>query len=439
MGSNEPVSWAGPVLNFDVLHLICNQLTEVSDVLSFSLTCSTLRNGALQRRLRMSPLILSSPESVERFYMFIFSDPTSRAPHLHGLSISRNFDYTSKDISQLIHCLVAILREAVHLEYLSFPASLGLRVCAAVAKMTTLRDLTVFSGRYSPPEHQTSALMHLLAALRSPIRSLYLTDHGMDEISASFIHDYLPHLAPTLESLTMENFPLDISPPSVTMPFKALRSLSIGCTPLQPHFYRLDVLLRLFPNLDGTLFLNKFVPPAGQYAALREQSKDAQRDYTWPRLDRVIFSAELAFMMALRCPIRCMDIDGPVLQEVPYLVEALRYNCPSQLLLPIMFSGCDSLKNLDGLFPPEAADRLTHLVVFAEIKITEHRRRRSTDELDNFTWKQFLVSTTKGKKKETRFLVCTSIKTELTSRAIPGKLRRINEAPPRSDAPPSHL
>ena len=393
MDLNEPVGWSQPLLNFDILCLICNDLTDVSDVLSFALTCSALRPRALQRRLRMSPVVLSLPDSVERFHRFIFADQTSRAPYLYGLTVSVDSQYASRDGPDFTKSLVAILKAAVHLEYLYFPMALGFRVRATVAKMTTLRYLTIFSGHHSPPPLEARALKHLLASLRSLLHRLCITEYGTAEISASFLHDRLSHFAPTLESLTVEDFPLDIPPPSVTTPFTALQSLSIGAAPHHPHFYRLDILLRLFPNLDGTLSLSRFMPPVDQYAPLREQSKEAQTDYTWPRLDRVVYSAELAFMMALRCPIRCMDIDGPVLQEATYLAEALRDNCPSQLLLPIMFSGYDSLKNLDGLFAPGAADRLTHLVVFAEIKITEHRRRRSTDELDNFTREQFMVRT----------------------------------------------
>ena len=91
MELSEPDSLGQPRLNFDVLRLICDHLTKVSDVLSFALTCSTLRKCAFQRRLRMSPVALSSSDSVERFHRFIFADPTSRAPHLYGLSISPEF------------------------------------------------------------------------------------------------------------------------------------------------------------------------------------------------------------------------------------------------------------------------------------------------------------------------------------------------------------
>ncbi|KAM5538341.1 hypothetical protein V8D89_007943 [Ganoderma adspersum] len=263
----------------------------------------------------MSPVVLSLPDSVERFHKFIFADPTSRAPYLYGLSVSPDLYYAANDDPRFADCLVAILEAAVHLEYLYFPTTIGLPICAAVTKLTTLRELIVYSNSHSHPQHQPeAALNNLLAALKSPLQHLCVIDYERGQISASILHDHLFHFAPTLESLTVEDFPFDISPPSVTTSFTALRSLTINAMPYQPHFCRLDVLLRLFPNLDGTLFLNRFMPPVDQHSALREQNKEAQREYTWRRLDRVIGSAELAFTMALRCPIRCMDIDGTVLQ-----------------------------------------------------------------------------------------------------------------------------
>ena len=300
MRSNEPVSWTQPLLNFDVLHLICNNLTKVSDVLSFALTCSALRKGALQRRLSMSPVALSSPDSVERFHRFIFADPTSRAPHLYGLSISPEFYYAEHEDPSCTEHLAAILEAATRLEYLYVPTSIILSVCTTIAKMTTIRELDVFSDSGALIQHEPEALNSLLAALRSPLEHLSITDHKMGNMSAGFLQDHLFHLAPTLESLILgdSEFDFNISPSLVTTPFTALRSLEISAI-YQIEFYRMDVLLRLFPNLDDSLILKCFTPLVHQPLFLREQSKAAQKDYTWPGLDRVTLSATLAFMPAL--------------------------------------------------------------------------------------------------------------------------------------------
>ena len=397
MESSEPDGLGQPRLNFDILRLICNDLAEVSDVLSFALICSALRQGALQRRLRMSPVILSRPESVERFHRFIFAHPTSRAPYLYGLLVSPDlYHYVAQDDPSCANNLIAILEAATHLEYLYFPTAISLHVCATVAKLTTLRELTVHShyGHYTGQE--VEVVTNVLTALRSPLKYLSITDYELGRISAGFVHDHLSHFAQTLESLTLQEFVFNISPSSVTTPFTALRSLKIEAVRRRSHFYRMDVLLRLFPNLDGTLFLKGFSPPVDQFSAFREQNQAAQKDYTWPGLDRVVYSAELAFMMALRCPIRLMDIDVMVPWQVPYLARALRDNCPQRLLLSTMLSDRESLHSLRGLF--EAAGTadthtlaLTHLVMFADIR---RRLPVPTGESDsNVPWEQFIVST----------------------------------------------
>ena len=377
-------------LNFDVLRLICNDLDKVSDVLSFALTCSTLRKGALQRRLGMSPVVLSLPESVEMFHRFIFADPISRAPYLYGLVLSPDYEYAPNGDPRFINYLVAIMEAATRLECLHFSTTLGHSVCAAVAKMGMLRELVVFSDSRSHTQREPEALDGLLTALRSPLQHLTIADHEKEQISASFLHDNLRYSAPTLEYLSLEDLHFNISPSSVTTPFTAMRSLRI-VSMFPSQFYQMDVLLRLFPNLDDTLFVKSCRPPVDQYPMLREQSKEAQRDYTWPGLGRVACSAGVAFLMALRCPIWRMDITESVQDEASYLAEALRESCPRHLLLPVTLSRHAHLQTLQELFPLGAVDNMTHLVLFAEISVHQHRRR--TGERDCFSWDQFLVRT----------------------------------------------
>ena len=113
MESNGPDSLGQPRLNFDVLRLVCNDLTEVSDVLSFALTCSTLRKCALQRRLRMSPVVLTIPSSLAMFHKFIFADPTSRAPYLYGLLVSPDlYHYVAQDDPSCANNLIAKIGRA---------------------------------------------------------------------------------------------------------------------------------------------------------------------------------------------------------------------------------------------------------------------------------------------------------------------------------------
>ena len=375
MDSNEPTSRVQPELNFDVLRLICHQLTDVPDVLSFALTCPALSESAFQRRLSMAPVVLSRPQSVEMFHRFVFADPTSRAPYLYGLTLSPRSNYTPNGDLRFQNYLIAILEAAVHLEYLDFRTTIGHRVCSLVAKMTTLRELALLSDASLPHPHEPEALDSLLTTLRSPLQHLYVGDYEMGLVSANVLHNRLSHFAPTLESLSLEEFSFDVFPSSIATPFTAMRSLKISSVSYRFHSYQLVILLRLFPNLDSTLVLEGFGGPDDQYPTLRQRNVEAQKDRAWSGLDRVVYNVKLAFVMALCCPILRMDIDDPLVREETwYMTEVLRTNCPRRLSLPMRFISHDDLRGLDGLFPLEAAKALTHLVLFAELAVDLSRQ-----------------------------------------------------------------
>ena len=222
MGSDAD-SHSGPSLNFDILRLVCNCLTDVPDVLSFSLTCSTLREGALQRRLRMSPVVLDLFGMLtEDFHSFIFEDEGGRAPHIYGLKFP-NFDYTMEMedmLERISKRLVDLLEAAIHLEYLSLPTlDFPDVVLDTVEKLTTLRHLSVGSYSY------TDYIFTLLATLRSPLEYLSIEAHARFDIPTSFLHHQMAHFASTLEILELEGLTLDILSISITSPFLALRTL----------------------------------------------------------------------------------------------------------------------------------------------------------------------------------------------------------------------
>ncbi|KAI1786812.1 hypothetical protein LXA43DRAFT_1184920 [Ganoderma leucocontextum] len=386
MELNQHIHHSQPRLNFDVLHLVCNYLTDVSDALSFALTCSTLRRGALQRRLRMSPVVLSSSVSVSRFYRFIFADAVARAPYIHGLKLfCAGFDPEKhRSRLDLIHNrLVALLEAATHIEGLYTTAAMDGPILIAAAKLTTLRELSVLSEADSHPE----VSRRFLTAVRSPLRYLHIPGHlpGEGLLSPSFLHDQLAHFAPTLEVLDVQYFTLDTSPSSVTTPFTAMRSLKTNSI---RDFYKVDVLLRLFPNLQdifiahGPERLN-----TTEYAVIRQRNKEAQKTCTWSRLDRVVCTTLSAYLMALQCPIHHMDISQPVLDM--WLNEPLRVNSPRQLSFHlVLYDRFLGLRTLDGRFPSEAAGRLSHLVMLLACKV--HRAQPTMVRSDPFSWDQLM-------------------------------------------------
>ena len=277
MHSEEPFADQDerPQLNFDILRLVCIYLIDVSDVLSFALTCSSLTEDSFRRRLRMSPVDLSNGNSLDRFHTFIFSNQPSRAPSIYGLKLPCPHDDPRVMIKDgCFDRLAEILEAAVHIQYLNFATSIINPVFDVVAKAATLRELWVFTDVYEQP------LRTRLATFRSPLRTLLVdgSEFVGDTISASYLHDHLSHLAPTLEFLDLDEFPIRIPPSSVTTQFTAVRTLKVK-TAFNSDSNPLDVLLRLFPRLDNTLDLGQLIGNIREedYLAFRERSKDAQK------------------------------------------------------------------------------------------------------------------------------------------------------------------
>ena len=378
-----------PRLNFDVPRLVCNYLVDVSDILSFALTCSTLTEDAFRRRLSMSPVALLNAESVHSFHTFIFSNKTSRAPYICGLKIPGPYTFEVQVVAPSVidDCLVALLEAAVRIQYLHFPTSINDPVFDAVMKLTTLRELHAVSEVYQGP------LRCRLPTLRSPLRSLCIEESDVmgDNISASLLHRYLSHFAPTLEALDLDFFELDILPSSIATQFPAVRSLKFRANFISFDFHPMAILLRLFPNLNDTLVLGPFTIlfTEDEFLALRARSEEEQKAHAWSGLDRLVCDAEWAFVYAIQCPIHRMDIRVPQSHKKQYLTETLRYNSPRHLHLSLRLSFCEGPSALDGLLPLEAAGRLTHLVILVEFNLP--RKWRTHLKRKPISWHRFFV------------------------------------------------
>ncbi|PIL31120.1 hypothetical protein GSI_05816 [Ganoderma sinense ZZ0214-1] len=382
-----------PRLNFDVLCLVCNSLTEISDVLSFALTCSELTVPALQRRLKISSIHLSNDELVHSFHRFIFADEPARAQYIYGLKLPRANrlplgEPPGSRLRPLQDPLMAILKAAVHLEYISFPTAIDLfPVLTAAANITSLRDLHIvfadFGGdcRWSP--------WKLLGTFRSPLRSLRIdssNDSANEGFSVKLIHDYLASFSTTLEVLELHSIDIYASPSPLTTQFTALRSLTTHSV-LNFDQSTMEVLLRLFPNLDDTLSLGFLGVMDGEHdlLGLRERSKEVQTARTWSGFDRVVCDVRLAFLMALQCPIRRMHITVLRFYGRGLLGPVIRDNCPRLLHLSLLFN--NSLRDLDDLFPAasEEVNTLTHLIVFVDVEV-----RKVYGRPTSIPWAQFM-------------------------------------------------
>ncbi|KAM5538326.1 hypothetical protein V8D89_007928 [Ganoderma adspersum] len=336
----------------------------------------------------MSPITLPDNESVLSLHTFIFSDEPARASYIYGLKLPDPYAYEVQVIDRSIFDdrLVAILEAAVHIQYLHIPTSIMDPVFDAVMKLPTLREFHAVSQDTGRP------LRRRLNTLRSPLRSICIEacDPGGDNISAFFLHRHLSHLAPTLEALDLDFFLLDIPPSFITTQFAVVRSLKFQADYISFDFHPMAILLHLFPNLDDTLVLGPFTTTFAddEFAALRARSEEEQKAHAWPGLDRLVCDAEWAFVYALQCPVRRMDIHVPRARGNWCLSDTLRSNPPRHLHLSVKVSSREGWGVLDGLLPLEAADRLTHLVIVVEFEV--RRKWRAYLKRKRIPWSRLL-------------------------------------------------
>ena len=374
MDSDNQYLRGTPRLNFDILHQICNHLSDVSDVLSFALTCSVLTKPAFIRRLRMSPINLSNDKSVDRFHRFIFADKAARVRYIYGLKLPDphlyRFGTRNARFQETNDRLVAILRAAAHLEYPYIPTTTLFDpvLAAAAARVTSIYDLHVAC------DGDFESLLRILGTFRSPLRSLRINKGARangEKTSMKLLHNHLAKFAPSLEVLELPDVNFDISPSLITTQFTAMRSVKIRFVHKFKHSM-VETLLLLFPNLDNTLDLGSLtysVVSTMDHRDMRRRSKEAQKTRAWSGLRRVACDAELAFLVSLVCPIRSLDIKTSEFHNRRLISPILHHKCPQRLQLSLLSRHGDPWNDLDSLFPREGVDPLTHLVLFADFDI----------------------------------------------------------------------
>ncbi|KAI1784584.1 hypothetical protein LXA43DRAFT_1101220 [Ganoderma leucocontextum] len=364
-------------LNFDVLREICGFLTDVPDVLSFSLTCSTLRPFAIERRLRMRAIAIDTEESIRNLHNFLFVDEKRRGPHIHTLTIPV-CSISPGPSEELVDRLLAVFASATRLRTLSLhvpptdtngPASLfsDPRILAAVIQMTNLQELGVVTT--------VDIAHHLLGSTRSVLKSFRYGEprHGDEPPSQSIFITIAPHLTPALEDLEFP-FQFFIMAYQSYISFPAARILTLTSV---FETFRLDMLLAVCPNLDRTLIIEDILYEFDDdhLETLRKENREVQETRAWKGLIRVAASPTMLFALGLTCPIHHLTIDfmpevnpgGP--EALPNSTRAILHDCtPTHLALAnIKLSPGFPGPILDGsLLPEKAVSKLTHLIVHVE-------------------------------------------------------------------------
>ena len=326
----------------------------------------------------MRPISLTGGQSIRKFHSYLFADPSARTPHVRALDIEKksrlHLPSAQPGDSSL---LMDILTSCPNLEQISVsfhgdPDRLTFdpRVVHAIASLQRLRSLHIYT--------KCETGLTLLREIRAPLRMLTLCGRTDDALfwHPAALESFLPHLAPTLEKLDLDDFIvdaeairqcMDISTPSVfTMTqYSAIRSLYLFRLRGVPL---LDHLQHLFPALDRTLSIRvtgtNVRAARDNYAAIRAANQLAQenseRGPPWKKLDQLVCDPLMLYLLGLRCPIRHAILRHAGLKSIwAYVLEALRENPVPRLTLTLH----NARYAFDGMISPELAGTLTHLTL----------------------------------------------------------------------------
>ncbi|KAM5535308.1 hypothetical protein V8D89_010993 [Ganoderma adspersum] len=364
-----------PRLNFDVLREICGFLIAVQDVLSFSLTCSTIRIIAIERRLSMRPITISGAQSLRDLHNFVLVNKERRGPHIRAIDVPMNI--SREDLSKdLVDQFLAVLASATRLRSLTLyvpgqPWSLFTGhpdILPAVAQLTSLRELNVAAS--------IEEVAVLLEYTRSSLNAFrYQPTYESHASSESLTIKMAPQLSSALQEIEVpSDFVVVASRSHVSFP--AVRAVTLTDAEDCDGVFRwqMDALVRLFPSLDRTLIIDS--DDFGGLSASRTANREAQKTQasSWAALDRVASAnPKLLYALALACPVRHLTLDldsmhtgedDPVFWlSADHLSTILQDCAPTHLaLIHDGLSGRFSTP-YTALFPADAVASITHLVL----------------------------------------------------------------------------
>ena len=396
-------------LNVDVLAIVCEFLSDVPDVRSLALTCSSLQRVAVAWLLRMSPIYLTQGTSLRRFHSFLFSDVPARAPHVRAVHVDLRLPGPPQTQADDFAFLLGILHTCKHIEHLTIafePPSHLLaedplaRVVQAIAAMIpSLRSFSILSS-------STNALSHI-PHISAPLRTLGIHCRYISAScwSPAALENFIPCVAETLENLEIANLTVEplmaqdgSHPPRLSTVdpknYPAVRSLSVFSLKGRPL---LEHLQHLFPALDGTLSFGELDTRCREeeYDQIRDVNQRAQErnadgspsSGAWKKLDRIVCCAPMFYVLGLRCPIRHVMIDLDWGREHGrYVALALRENPVPRLKL----TSEHDLRTLAEILSPELAETLTHLTLC--LLCTDGIRVEADGTSSQLRWEDVLVS-----------------------------------------------
>ncbi|KAM5543684.1 hypothetical protein V8D89_002935 [Ganoderma adspersum] len=385
-------------LNEDVLVIVSEFLTDVPDVLSFSLTSSSLHPIATRRLLSMRPVSLTEDLSVENFHSFLFADAAIRTLHIRGLRIKtpKSPAEVANQERRFASLLVEIITACPQLSHVSIALdddSIDIQsIVAAIAALKSLRSF-ILTG-------WSANALHIFHELSSPIRKLAI--HSAYIRVPAELEEYLSRFAPTLEELELLYLRARQEPVVDDIPgspeffrnltqYPAVRSLRVSWFHGPPV---LDRLQHLFPALDGTLYIGPAfsmndIRSCEGIRAENQRAQEGTPSHTWKKLDRLVCTASMLYSLALRCPIRHVMLDNCNAETLCYAAAALRENPVPRLKLTLRYGR----GMLDGIFTPELAGTLTRLTLCLVYDNHEDPRTAAdADDVAQLRWDDLLAT-----------------------------------------------
>lgn len=355
---------------FDILDVVLDRVEHTPDLLSWSLTCSSLRSAALKRLLsrRITLRIMKGmkgKESVRSLHTCIWADRNSprvqyiRAMEIHFSSALREDELPESQHAETARLVHDILTHAINLSSLTLPMyryslSEHPTISAALANLPNLCELSI-SG-------QTSSPQELVRSMRSPLRSLttdFITRGEEILWTPRIYHQFIGHLATTLEVLTLSHLSLNDDSPSKAIRYESLRSLSINIdsTPLLEQLLDWAPAISVLNAPEGCFRLIE-----SEYGDIRSRNLAIQAARgSWKGLRRLVSNPAMLYMLALSCPIQHLVVSSCHARNKIYITEALRGNPVPRLSLTILLK--EGLSVFYGLLPPDVQSSLTHLTL----------------------------------------------------------------------------
>ncbi|PIL30074.1 hypothetical protein GSI_07783 [Ganoderma sinense ZZ0214-1] len=353
-------------------------------------------------------IYLRSGPSVRRFHSFLRADARTRSPYVRAIHIDLRQPEEPQALADDLPLFLDILNTCKRIEHITLAfrevsrhvaEDVDPRIVQAITDTPCLRSFSIRSRHLNGSTDTLALLLHLSA----PLSSLGIL--SQNEVHSFWypaaLERFLPRVARTLENLKIATFTVDplviqagthassLLTASLTK-YSAVRSLSVGSLEGQPL---LEDLQHLFPALDSTLSLGTLDARCkkGTYDHIRAVNQRAQEPNgdgsparPWTRLDRVVCSGRMLYVLGLRCPIRLAMLDFNDISEYRdagyvyvHAAVALRENPVPRLKLTL---GHDVASGaLDEMLSPELALTLTHLTLCLLYSDSEFDREKEED------------------------------------------------------------